>query len=515
MMVFKFFKRFVIFFSLIVCVGLASFGQNFVASKDTIKHHVYHLASEELKGRATGSEGQKMAAKYISNAFESYGLSKLPNNSYYQYYYLSKKPQEIHTIKNNDNRIFWPWDFYFAGSNNHTDTIKSSLLFCGYGTEKEIENIEIEGKTIAFIAHCPKQAFEKIKQIRKTYGNKNFVILFPEKNKDVEKAWSVDYELSYYSLPKDFDRYYMSRIEEEWANPSVEDSLRIYYCFQNVMEKVFGISDEQLEQIAKDNLKTGSLILDTFPHYDLTLISDYDKSIEKTKVENVGGIIYGKDTTQTIVITAHYDHIGEVEGNINYGADDNASGVSAVLEAARQLSQYFSNEKKPCRNILFLTFSGEEIGLFGSQAYVQDPIFSLDETVLNINIDMVGRWDERHTEDRDFVYLLTLGENSKDYFKLGKKQMRNARYFKVSNKPGPKEMLIFKYGSDHYSFYKKGVPIALFFTGLHEDYHTPNDVPEKINYSNLTNITNLLSKFVYQISMDTVNYPLRKNQQDQ
>ncbi|MDA3891081.1 MAG: M28 family peptidase [Salinivirgaceae bacterium] len=481
-----------------ICCVVNSFTQNLQPSTDTIKSHVYYLASDELKGRDTGKEGQRIAAKYIAEKFRQYGLGTYDENGYNHYYHLKRKHINHLVVKNNGNILYWPWHFYYVTGYTHSDTIDTKLAFVGYGSNKEIEALDIEGKAVAFMAESPQNAYDTLIRIASEKGVKTFFVMFPKGSEDVSIVWGNEYQLSSYNLPEIFERKYIQKVRENWAVNT--DSLNIYYCFPNVLRNVFMLDDKELEKVAKDNTSNNYTKLSSIIQPDISCLINYNDSIEDIKVENVAGFIYGEDTSKTVVVSAHYDHIGEVLGEINYGADDNASGTAALLESARLMSIDARNGIKPKINVLFVAFSGEEMGLLGSKAFVNDPAVDLSKIKLNINMDMVGRWDSKHEKDRSFVYILAAGDNAKQLFSIGKKQLNKPKGFNVSNKPGGREKVIFKYGSDHYSFLNKNIPISVFFTGLHDDYHTPGDTPDKINYENLTNITSTVYQYIYKVA---------------
>ncbi|MDQ3041917.1 MAG: M20/M25/M40 family metallo-hydrolase, partial [Acidobacteriota bacterium] len=230
---------------------------------------------------------------------------------------------------------------------------------------------------------------------------------------------------------------------------------------------------------------------------------------------NVVGILEGTDATlknEAIIIGAHYDHLGRGGAGslvanskeIHYGADDNASGVSAMLELARQ----FSQEKKNKRTIIFIAFGGEESGLLGSKFYVNNPAFPINKTVAMINMDMVGRLKD----DKLTVGGIGTASEWKNLIEnKNLQQIEALSLVKLTNVPEPKEITIntksnspFQLSlnedgfgpSDHSSFYGKQIPVLFFFTGTHLDYHKPTDTAEKINYQGLLKITNYVSEIV-------------------
>lgn len=193
------------------------------------------------------------------------------------------------------------------------------------------------------------------------------------------------------------------------------------------------------------------------------------------KGTNVLALLRGA-SAETVVVGAHYDHLGRKGDKIWSGADDNASGVAVLLELARRLSG-----RRPRRTIVFAAFSGEEAGLFGSKHYVKNPLVPLEQTVAMVNLDMVGRLREK---------LLVFGTASGDQFRAFLEDSPLALAF--PNDPlGP---------SDHTSFILKGVPAVHFFTGSHADYHKPGDTPEKIDYEGMLRIADLAETLLRRIA---------------
>jgi len=476
-----------------------------------LRHHIYYLASDELKGRKTCEDGGKLAADYIKNRFQAYGLEPVSGESYSYPYQLIRKHKNYAVVTCQENILFWSWHLYMVSNYQQNDTLFNKLVFAGFGSEQELENLQLKGKAIAFIANQPHEAYQTIKNIQEKYGIINFFVLFTKKNVLVENAWSVDYQMYDYALPADFEKLKSIKKTEPWVQPPTGDSLNIFYCFPDIMRNVFNKTDVELETLAKENKKQKGQLLAAFPQPELEIFISYSDSLDIAAVENVGGFVKGKDTTQTIILSAHYDHLGEDYGQLYHGADDNASGTAALIENARLIALDAQQGRIPERNILFLAFSGEEMGLLGSKAFVGQPPFPLTQVVLNINMDMIGRWDERHEMNKNFVYLLTAGNQSRKYFKLGKKGLDLPSGFMVSKNPGFDEKLTFKYGSDHYSFLSKKIPIAVFFTGLHYDYHTSSDIAEKINYPNLTVITGMVYQYITKVSNNKTRFPLPNN----
>ena len=226
--------------------------------------------------------------------------------------------------------------------------------------------------------------------------------------------------------------------------------------------------------------------------------------------ENVLAFIKGTEKPdEIVVISAHYDHVGvDADGNIYNGADDDGSGTVSLLEIAEAFKKAKDNGVGPKRSILFLHVTGEEKGLYGSKFYTENPLFPLENTVTNLNIDMVGRIDKDHEpEDKqNYVYLIGSDRLSSDLHELSEKV--NGKYTKLdldytyNDKNDPNR---FYYRSDHYNFAKHNIPIIFYFNGVHEDYHRPTDTPDKIEYDLMAKRAQL----VFYTAWEVANRPDR------
>ena len=210
--------------------------------------------------------------------------------------------------------------------------------------------------------------------------------------------------------------------------------------------------------------------------------------------ENVVAFIEGSEKPEEIiVISAHYDHLGMTEEDIYNGADDDGSGTVALLKIAEAFQKAKVEGNGPKRSILLLHVTGEEKGLLGSKYYVNYPIFPLKNTVANLNIDMIGRVDDAHTQNPDFVYVIGSDKLSTELHQISEEindnftQLTLDYTYNDDNDPNR-----FYYRSDHYNFAKNNIPIIFYFNGTHQDYHKPSDTPDKINYDVLAKRTKLV-----------------------
>jgi len=222
--------------------------------------------------------------------------------------------------------------------------------------------------------------------------------------------------------------------------------------------------------------------------YPASLHFNYSKTVETSKAPNVVAVLEGTDLKdEYLVITAHMDHLGKRNDSvIYYGADDDGSGTVGVLEIAKAFAKAKANGKGPRRSIVFMTVSGEEKGLWGSEYYTNHPIFPLEKTTANLNIDMIGRSDasRKQGDSTNYVYVVGDDKISTDLKPIS--EAVNKKFLKMEldykfNDPKDPNRIYFR--SDHFNFASKGVPIIFYYDGmLGADYHKPTDTPDKINY---------------------------------
>lgn len=210
--------------------------------------------------------------------------------------------------------------------------------------------------------------------------------------------------------------------------------------------------------------------------------------------QNIIAFIKGSEYPEEYVfISAHSDHEGVIDGEIYNGADDNGSGTAAVLEMAEAFSLAVKDGHRPKRSIVFLHVTAEEVGLHGSRYYTENPVFPLQNTVATLNIDMIGRVDDRHSENENYIYLIGSDKMSTELDFIAKEANNiftklNLDYtYNADNDPNR-----YYYRSDHYNFTLKNIPVIFFFNGEHEDYTKPTDTADKINYPLLSKRAKLI-----------------------
>ncbi|WP_347925518.1 M28 family metallopeptidase [Pontimicrobium sp. SW4] len=219
--------------------------------------------------------------------------------------------------------------------------------------------------------------------------------------------------------------------------------------------------------------------------------------------ENVLAFIKGEEKpNEIIVISAHHDHEGiDEDGNVYNGADDDGSGTVALLEMAEAFKKAKDNGHGPKRSILFLHLTAEEVGLQGSKYYTENPAFPLENTVANLNIDMIGRVDKSHLKSPNYVYLIGSDRLSTELHYISEAINSTFNNLELDYKYNDEnDHNRYYYRSDHYNFAKHNIPVIFYFNGEHDDYHQTSDTADKINYDILEKRTKLIFATAWQLA---------------
>lgn len=484
-------KLFVIV-GLISCFGLyaqdpvATRYGNMITEAD-LKENLSILASDALEGRETGKRGQKMAAAFIKAHFEGLGLAGPVNGDYYQPVELyTSVPGDIY-VKAGQNKYMNFEDVVYYGNATTAGEVSIPLVFAGKGRKEDFDQVEVEGKAV-------------LVQLSSEDNFRGPVTLARERNAQVIFLYNSSDE-DFRELVRQFKSYMgggMLSLKKPEANTKPGG---VFFIAPNVAEALMNSTDAKLSKAAADdNKKALKRIKPGTVKYKTTM------DVTTLKSDNVLGYLEGTDKKdELIVITSHYDHIGKLksgEGDlINNGADDDGSGTVAVLQLAKVFAQAKKDGKGPRRSILFMTVTGEEKGLLGSDYYTQHPVFPLTNTVVNLNIDMVGRRDPQHKDSAPYVYVIGSDKLSTELHALNEaanKQYTNLILDYTYNDQNHPDRLYYR--SDHWNFAKNNIPIIFYFDGIHEDYHKPSDEVEKIEFDLLNKRTQLVFYTAWEIA---------------
>ncbi|MGV3503394.1 MAG: M28 family peptidase [Adhaeribacter sp.] len=486
-----------------------------------LSRHLHILASDEYEGRDTGAKGQKMAAAYIAREFQQDGLTgpvtNSPTSPYYQTFNLEKTAWGEGYILVGTKKFRMQEDFYVVGGGSPYQTEEQAeVVFAGYGIDdsrySDYANLNVAGKMVVVLAGEPKDS------------KGNYLVSGTPKASD----WGNDYRTKRSAALKkgaksvlivtgtsagDF-RTLTQRYESHGNKPTISMKAREVQAQGASLlvspalgAALLGTTPEKMLAHAGRVSQAGKAVAGNFPGARNVRI----KTLRQTSplpTENVLGFIEGSDKKEeVIVITAHYDHVGVdsslVGDQIFNGANDDGSGTVAVIEMAQAFAQAKKEGKGPRRSILFMTVSGEEKGLLGSEYYSANPVFPLANTVANINIDMIGRMDFTYekTNDSNYIYVIGSDKLSSELHQINEAantqhvQLKLDYTYNDENDPNR-----FYYRSDHYNFAKHGIPSIFYFNGVHADYHKPGDEVSKILFKSAEKVARLAFHTAWQLA---------------
>lgn len=480
-----------------------------------VEKHIGFLASDAMLGRKTPSAGLDTAAAYIASELRKYGI--LPVNGSY----LHAVPL-IRTTLGDDNFLeinnkgktqqleiksqFIPFEHTANGN------AEGSLVFAGYGITApeynydDYEGLEAKGRIVLVMQHEP--------------GEQDASSVF--EGRTPTRYSSVDYKMEnaiehgavgmlvitgplnhLIIKPTGYPWPSLSPIIPENALPiTLKERDRRSIPMVHVGEEIMLALFESVDSLERLQAEIDEKMVPLPKEFPDVLIRMKTHTIEKQIMAgNVMGMLPGRDRNlreEYLVIGAHYDHLGFLSGqtaaedSVYNGADDNASGTAGVLLLAEAFS---SLSKAPRRSVLFIAFAGEELGLYGSRAYVEDPAVDLDHTVAMMNMDMISRNHRDSLRVRGASHSpelagIVVNENKEIGLQLDLEDRNGLG------------------GSDHLSFYEKGIPMLGFHTGLHNDYHTVRDNPESVDAEKAARIIRLVFRTALNIANDSKRYTL-------
>ena len=452
---------------------------------DELAEHIKYLASDELKGRFPGTPESKMAQEYLINQFQSVNMLPFENHDYLQTFDFVNN---IVAGDNNklyiDNKVYTISEDYIPVGFSANGDFNASVVFVGFGFSindsiqwNDYENISADGKWAIILRggpddKNPNSLYNSHLPLRKkvlvAQDNNAAGVLFVSQYSDGED------EL----MPLKYDNSFSGA------------SIPVLHINHSIAERIFAQVDAGLKALQDSLITTLQPKSVYFPDMNIAVSVDLQKTT--AGAANIISYIPGNDPilkNEYIIIGAHYDHLGMGGPGTNSrtpdtlaihnGADDNASGVAAVLEIGERLR---SNQSKLKRSVLLMAFDAEERGLLGSKFFIDNPFIKHENIVSMFNLDMVGHLEENS--------LTIGGTGTSPLFEDLLTDIGNIHDLKLKFSSGG-------YGpSDHASFYKKDIPVLFFFTGTHDDYHKPTDDFSIINLQG----TKIVADFVYDIA---------------
>jgi hypothetical protein len=449
-----------------------------------LENHLMVLASDAFEGRETGEPGAEKAAAYIASHFRSLGIQAYDGATYYQLVQLIRSQITGGSAEVAGVPLQFLEEFLFYPGLRVSELTDVQMV--AFSDVAAIATFDVKGKAVVVPASV---GLNEAREAANEAGAFAVISVSDDMGtlRSRMKPWLLRKSL---------------RLDRN--EPEERQGTRIPTFFVDANATASWWKGTELK-----SWKKWSKRLEKDKGFaPVALAASWTFSLERIEesvtAQNVLGYIPGSDSLlrdELVIITAHYDHVGIIDGEIHNGADDDGSGTVTVLELADAFMEAVNAGEGPKRSVLLMTVVGEEKGLLGSEWYADHPIWPLEQTVANLNIDMIGRVDEAHPDDDRYVYLIGSDKLSSELHEISERA--NSSYTNLTldyTFNAPDDPNRFYYRSDHYNFAKNNIPVIFYFSGVHEDYHRPGDDPEKIHYDKTAEIGQLVFYTAWQLA---------------
>ena len=477
-----------------------------------LRRHLTIIAADDMEGRETGQPGQKRAAEYLKNQFQQLGLPAIgEDGGYFQKIIFARQKWEEVALTVDGKAVRHLWDYASAPSANDSreQLAIDELVFLGYGIDDDAYSDydkadDLMGKHILIFAGEPQDRdgnniVTGSRQVSDWADN-------DKRKLEIAKAKGV---ATVFIIDPDF-RDNIKEIRQETLDgrmrmadqlESDRTTANVVYLTPKLSRQILGKTGKKVVKARKKITKSGKSKPVEVP---VNLSLTQRKETRELVGENILGYLEGVDPKlkdEVLVISAHYDHIGKKGDNVFNGADDNGSGTSTILELAEAFVQAKKQGLGPRRSVLFLLVSGEEKGLLGSEYYAAHPRFPLENTIADINVDMVGRVDKAHADNPEYIYVIGADRLSTELHDINERMNKTFTNLELDyTYNDEKDPNRYYYRSDHYNFAKNGIPSIFFFNGTHDDYHQASDTVDKINFDKMAKIGQLVFHTAWQLA---------------
>ena len=484
---------------------------------DDLKGDIFFLASKDMAGRDAGSLQDHIATDYIASEFLRLGLKPMGDDgTFFQKMEILTGRPDPHkitlstTIDGEKHSYTLGQDFTMVRQSIRNTSACGEVVFAGYGISApefsydDFSGIDVKGKVALVFLREP-QANDPQSNFMGTWDS--YHAFNWHKIEELRKRGAAAILIVQDRTPRD-----VKPIPPTSPRPSGQPSYALAGQMWDV--PVFLIKREVADQLLAPSGKNADQLqsaIDRSLHpqsFDIKqssacLAKSYS-DISSREGRNVVALLEGTDPklkAQTIILTAHHDHMGEANGHIYYGADDNASGVAGLLSVARAMTQA---QLHPKRSVLFLAYTAEERIFLGSYFYVTHPVVPLNQTVATLNLDMIGRNEDDANwptpADHNVNMVNVLGTRYNPALRRVIDQQNRQEGLKLDYKMDKVDPDSLWSRSDHFWFATMHIPQVEFQTGLHPDYHTENDTWDRINYPKLTKIARLVYLSVAELA---------------
>ncbi len=474
-----------------------------------LKSYLNVLASDEYEGRETGQPGNDKAAEFIVEHVKALGLKGGGlENSFTQPVGFTFSKWADTDIFIDGKRFKHLWDYVaFPNKNKSTVLFKADeVIYLGYGIDdpkySDYDKNDVKGKVIMIHKGEPLKK-DSTSWITGTNQPSEWTTdidkkLETAKRHGAELVLIIEGDIKG-MLAENRRNLIGSIVDLGVLNDDDLTTANHAYISTNVVKAIAGKKAKKLIKARKRADKKGKAC-------DVPMKSQFimnmSKDVSTIESQNIAAYIEGSEKPdEVVVVSAHYDHLGKRGEEIYNGADDNGSGTSTVMEIAQAFSLAASEGKTPKRSILFLWVTGEEKGLLGSAYYAENPLFSIENTVADVNVDMVGRVDDTYKDNPHYIYVIGSDRLSTDLHNVN--EATNQKYtqltldYKYNDENDPNR---YYFRSDHYNFAKKGIPSIFFFNGTHADYHKTTDTVEKINFKKMEQVGRHIFHLIWELA---------------
>lgn len=483
-----------------------------ITAKD-MREHLTILASDKYEGRETGKDGNAIASSYIAYNMGQRGVQPAGlDSSFYQPVAFTFTKWLDTDMYINGERFKHLWDYLsFPQVNNHAPlTQASEVIYLGYGIEDDSYNdyrkVDVKGKVIMINKGEPVKRDSVTSWItgdttRSEWSTDIMKKLRLAKSKGVEHVLIIEDDIK--GMLADNRRKILGGAMQLGDATKTElESANHCYISTNVARAIIGQNTKKMLKARKKTAKKGKNVRVTFKNTDFVL--NQAKEVDVLESRNVVGMVRGSEKPEEyVVVSAHFDHLGKRGDDVYNGADDNGSGTTTIMEIAEAFATAARRGYGPKRTVVFVWFTGEEKGLLGSAYYAANPIFPLEATVADVNVDMVGRVDKKYEAQGIDKYIYVIGSDrlSTDLHKVNEEA--NQKYTGLVldytyNDANDSNQFYFR--SDHYNFAKNGVPSIFFFNGTHDDYHMVTDTVDKINFDKMEAVGRHIFHTVWELA---------------
>ena len=452
-------------------------------SKTDLRRSIRVLSSQEH--RMLGSKGQKAAAAFIAERYGDVGLEEV-SPEYLQKFDVEQTAWGEVYLETSRGRLNNFEEMIYMMNIPENEELEKTLVFAGRGTDEELDQVDVEDRVV-FVFTDNLRAIMRLEDKLTSRGAYAVILANPDNERQFEmlKNTQKEFRLAKKFILPGFDTYKITHAKLRKATGDMKPLTKSFVIPNHKIKSLMGSSVSTLKK------RMVSKSIDQQPTTTIKLKCEKLKTLVET--ENVVGKLKGR-SGKAIVLTAHYDHIGNHDEDNFPGADDNASGVAALLA----LAQKFSQEKDLEHDIIFIATSGEEAGLLGSKYYVNREDFDANSIVCNLNMDMIGRVDKVHEGKKGYLYCLGT-DVYQQFADAVKKADKDYAALEIDYGDKALDVRDIYSRSDHFNFHQKMVPALQFFSGLHDDYHRPTDTMDKIDFELLQQRTAFLVLLVKTI----------------